>query len=1250
MNEDQNNLWKDKVSSQGTLSTGHLLVPIHLDVLLVGSSVDENYLWKSTQPRYRRLDDSDYQGLGKYLERGAYDPPSSQLLHDPGVHLHWTLPKAYRHGIQNESDGAPVFPKIPNRWLLIRSHLDEHEKLQIKSLIIENDIRSTSGTGGPNHMFLDQTSRDSSLVPGVDNYQVEQIGASKDFDASWVGSNAAPFLTIMSAGDPSFAAVYDSCKGVLGFHDKMENAAPGTYSYQVVGWCSDPEEDLLGSVSTVEEWLAKMEDLSWEVNLSEADQSDILLPKAVLCHAFLHSIKWEGTGTNYENTIPEKINVDIGIGNSADEALAALSIDDVLSGDQHYTDGLLGTLQYKLLADYYSETGLDVLNEQIHKQGFHSSEGGTLWMIEEEEKQNAPDPNSLTDKIPPSPNEYALLRALNMLQEEFDKKTDDLASVQWELYATWFRRRWLYSSDRPDADEILEQTGSTMKEIKDGLKISIANLQAESAILKNRLLELKARKNTIEVSNGDEGSDEESMADYTGLIPNKYQELGIALAPYTQPEYKLSESKKSNFYEANDPTVVFAGIEPSENYTTEGTLLCRLSEQLIFEWNYERTKTPTKVKASKEDLYERIEPNLPQNGNVPSVMYDLYKESLLLDPALTMPVARIAYHNFSQGNPPSDAAVEILAADLATDLNETDITGFLDSDTKPAILPVAHSRTIWAQPWNPIFLEWDVDWYPSFNDLTDADVWKNWLFAQKEENPEYFNNIDFQWQGNPNLGQSLSTFRGRIPLSAHLSGKLQELLHQFPNYTFDEGFLSKFNPISQAFGGFNDQLMMRENSIQLPPLKFNNDEEEFFIDPIIADIDDEYHLSPMPEAKGFFPLRSGHLQIANLRIIDSFSQVFQMENPDLIVAQGMGTQTQNAKTFLELPPRLAQATRLSFKWLAADTQMEGIETDIDPTTSPVCGWLLPNSLDRSLMVFDAQGHACGQLRLIDSLTDESTKVDWEIAPGKMGDSDLEANVSNVSNEQLKEFLKKLIEAEDAYTRLDDLLKHIASVQSRIYGNKTNDQTQLPLPVGKPVALVMADCQLELKGQPAAYQGYDDRETNYLKDLSFTTCFGDARKKSDGLIAYFTENDFDTLYLPFADKKAWQNDYFSTLSPLRLTVDASPSPLTLLVDPSAGLYANCGILPSKFLRLPQQGIDEALDAIQIYFLVTSLLSPKDKLTVPFADIADKQWSWIHPREDSSLSGKTEIPEPGSDSFLTFDKPIEIVEGWLKLHKT
>ena len=61
--------------------------------------------------------------------------------------------------------------------------------------------------------------------------------------------------------------------------------------------------------------------------------------------------------------------------------------------------------------------------------------------------------------------------------------------------------------------------------------------------------------------------------------------------------------------------------------------------------------------------------------------------------------------------------------------------------------------------------------------------------------------------------------------------------------------------------------------------------------------------------------------------------------------------------FVQLPPRLSQAARVQLRFLQADC--DAVASNSSDLTSPICGWVMPNHLDDSLMVFDAAGRGLG---------------------------------------------------------------------------------------------------------------------------------------------------------------------------------------------------------------------------------------------------------------------------------------------------
>jgi hypothetical protein len=128
-------------------------IPINIDsfVLCEDSCNGDSRIAPITQPNYMGLRLDSYLIQHDFLEHVDFhstkpvnlnprltdigvDPPKF-LSNRLGAHVHWSLPRCYRTGAADADSGTsqpilkdpgvsdksqPVFPKVPNRWLLVR--------------------------------------------------------------------------------------------------------------------------------------------------------------------------------------------------------------------------------------------------------------------------------------------------------------------------------------------------------------------------------------------------------------------------------------------------------------------------------------------------------------------------------------------------------------------------------------------------------------------------------------------------------------------------------------------------------------------------------------------------------------------------------------------------------------------------------------------------------------------------------------------------------------------------------------------------------------------------------------------------------------------------------------------------------------------------------------------------------------------------------------------------------------------------
>ena len=382
--------WSANIDPKSSLSEDkNLFVPMHMDILVVGK--ESTHEWKPIVMEYGNLTNyKDYRGLGKFIATPADENPDREKKLGSGVHLHWVLPKAFRHGKQLKNEGSPNFPLIPNRWLIIRTIVSDTVGLIQKSWIVESDTETIKGKE-KNWVEFIQTDPSQNLVPGKDALKTKNIGKVTEFNKdTWTDDTSKElFLNIQAPGNPSFAASYNASKNILGFHDEMKDANPGKYAYLVCGWYANPNQDLFNKSNQV-------------LDTSKSNNTDVLKDVDLWINK-MKELNWK---------------------------LEALEE------------------KYNQLKKYEPASGLLALTEEIHTQRFHPFDGGSIWVIEKKEKSNLTDKTLNEVSLDPFPDNISkMLKTINENQEEYDRGLDELAAIQNQTYADWFKKEMMYASD-----------------------------------------------------------------------------------------------------------------------------------------------------------------------------------------------------------------------------------------------------------------------------------------------------------------------------------------------------------------------------------------------------------------------------------------------------------------------------------------------------------------------------------------------------------------------------------------------------------------------------------------------------------------------------------------------------------------------------------------------------------------------------------------------------------------------------------
>jgi hypothetical protein len=334
---------------------------------------------------------------------------------------------------------------------------------------------------------------------------------------------------------------------------------------------------------------------------------------------------------------------------------------------------------------------------------------------------------------------------------------------------------------------------------------------------------------------------------------------------------------------------------------------------------------------------------------------------------------------------------------------------------------------------------------------------------------------------------------------------------------------------------------------------------------------------------------------------------------------------------------------LNFRWLSAAAGI--VEMNDHPATSPICGWLLPNNLDGSLMVYDSDGRPLG---IIDS------RASWVTTPG--GPNITPDQIADVHLGRVVQALTT--QASDAADFLSAFLASVDSALDNIDPENFAQHADLALLMGRPVAVARATLGLELKGRPSVHQAWNafrqdlrrlSRDIDGFTQVEVPIRIGEFEQFNDGLVGYWIETELGdgfqdgTFFAPQSTEpghtKIQTNQ--NNPAPIVRTLNDPPLSLTMLLDPRGKVHATCGILPVKAIDIPPEQYSGALAAIEVVFLSTPVVTRQGTVNIPLPMEEGYTWSWV----DHAPGAIPPLARP--DPQATLAGPLEIREGWLKL---
>ena len=1239
-----------------------VLVPIQVDVLIVRKA---GGAWADCGMRAPKDDGTTN---GSTIDAGTLLPPPFKELdatRPAGAYLHWALPDAMNAGQQDGSTTS--FPAIPDRWLVMRVYPSPatKDRRTIRGWVLKSGLKVPTVTD---------------LINWVEDGQK---------------SDAKKPLTPLGHGDFAWQAYYDNVVNRLGFYDSLSDVPNGPVAYVVCGWYADTTLDPLGdtNIRSLADFDAKMQQFGWSLDpknyteavrkltrysilnsavglttrpsVAEQQRRTVAFnprpfqkqepgsvpsgppyvtdgswwPQSTIFQGSCVGIGWPGIGwdgnpngllSGEAGGVPAADKINVAVGETITEAMAAL-VGNATGSTKEAR--VVEAFQLGALAELDAADGQARLDSSVHAAAFGSIPGGTVtervW-----QPPTGPPPVSEPSTAPLDPGKFA--------RYQFANQRDTPSRVK---SAPFMKAR--QGPVNPQAFQAV-------------------SFQQEKNILAGGLGE--AIHMVLP-----------SLAE--AYVPGKWVDAQRSLPRFfhpTDPVFLLQGGNRAFKYGAND------------KYSSDGTLQCRLTGTCLHEY----------VKWSGDISYPPIHPDDildrgVDNGSVPPECDEILGEAVMLDPGSSAPIV----NSVAKTIPIPTAQIAAHVQSVMVDQTSWLVTRDPRIDHGPVVarspfagtLPSPVSIGLPNTPWNPVHLDWNIQYIPSAAGLAD------WTLGETD----FDESVPVLPPSPPTNALTLS---GRSPLhpgATDIAAKaVQQALDQISR-TGGSGSLPAAQYTERSVSDIAQTLLLICSQLQVDA-KSVPDADRALLEDIATTLKSMDVLASSanlvqqirggfpgdgtaapkpgdPAPKIFFPMRAGFMKVLRLRLVDGFGQFVdlagssanQTADPTRIL-RSEPLDIAGHPELLALPPRFTSPARLLLRYLdAAGSKNEAsLATDVSPGYSPVCGYLMPNHLDAALEFFGADGSNVGVLRPADDGT-----IIWEDAPGQpstVGQSPDRA----LSNRYLASLANALIRwgirdsgLPNQETALQAFMRVIDSTLWSVdpFGHQGDEH--LALLVGHPIVVMRASLKMELQ-EPV--------DPSSALKVKFPVRLGALIHWQDGLLGYFINDDFDTLscsdaaaaglaraigpgagflqqvnlvqpyYDSFATPAA--NDpvshpYVDTTGTIWLTPGQEVQ-LTVLVEPMTNVNATTGLLPRKEIGMRREWITSALAKLAPTFRFGPVLVDPKHIRMPIAAELNGTWTWDH-RADVITWANDVVTHATQDAILQPDPPVAS-EGWLQLN--
>lgn len=539
------------------------------------------------------------------------------------------------------------------------------------------------------------------------------------------GTDGQPlYLTSVGFVGAYFGSYYPECCSVFGFWDnfadnqdvqnKINNNIPIQFraTYQVTGWINEATQDpLAGIVSRVtkqyEDYVKKClgnnakpqmgpidffnqiasQKMKWDFNQADLSATvddnyhitSMNVPTQTICAGMMQEVVWNmltGTGTTYflqsnnsDNVSAWQAQTEIAVGNSTEEALAALLRHDMNGGTDdpdvlsNY-EFLLDALQLGLLANLEKTPNkLVSLEEGLHTNGFSALAGGYTWLIASENEED--DGNTEKQEVNLPLDLAEKLSALNQAQKNYDMRRGGLSIMRKQLFMDWVRYIKINIKETTDPNVTAAAIKSFIYTSSGGELNAVLNEQAAAGILaydtdpvSGAITGIKKPDSSVLVSSNayvawqNFDTVKKAVDDFNTKNPSA--------------KFILASSPAPNFFMPSEPVVLMEGdmMEPSKRNGDRSILFVRQSPDILSQLTVTYSSTNFTINVAALQGVPAVSANMP--AQLQADVQSLTGEGFLLAPMLATAITAALAAQGGNNNPavasPGDFTTSLMYA------------------------------------------------------------------------------------------------------------------------------------------------------------------------------------------------------------------------------------------------------------------------------------------------------------------------------------------------------------------------------------------------------------------------------------------------------------------------------------------------------------------------------------------------------------------------------------------------------------